>query len=70
MSEEQVTRMLGRERSRVFYKLSGEDVWDWSVARGDERLSAALQCALQGPRRGPHLAERGVSGSPILVGLI
>lgn len=32
MSEEQVTRMLGRERSRVFYKLSGEDVWDWSVA--------------------------------------
>lgn len=31
MSEEQVSRLLGRERSRVFFKLSGEDVWDWNV---------------------------------------
>ncbi|MBO9688369.1 hypothetical protein [Roseateles chitosanitabidus] len=32
MTEEQVLRMLGRERSRVFFQLSGEDVWDWNVA--------------------------------------
>lgn len=31
MSEEQVSRLLGRERSRVFFKFSGEDVWDWNV---------------------------------------
>lgn len=32
MTEEQVSRMLGRERTRVFFRLSGEDVWDWNVA--------------------------------------
>lgn len=31
MTPEQVTRLLGQERSRVFFKLSGEDVWDWNV---------------------------------------
>jgi len=31
MSEEQVSRLLGRERSRVFFRFSGEDVWDWNV---------------------------------------
>jgi hypothetical protein len=31
MTPEQVSRLLGRERSRVFFKLSGEDVWDWNV---------------------------------------
>lgn len=31
MTPEQVTRMLGRERSRVFFRNSGEDVWDWNV---------------------------------------
>jgi hypothetical protein len=31
MSYEQVSRRLGRERSRMFFKLSGEDVWDWNV---------------------------------------
>lgn len=28
---EQVSRLLGRERSRMFFKNSGEDVWDWTV---------------------------------------
>lgn len=28
---DQVSRLLGRERSRVFFKNSGEDVWDWTV---------------------------------------
>ncbi|CAN5209455.1 hypothetical protein BH11PSE10_BH11PSE10_16480 [soil metagenome] len=32
MTPEQVSRRLGRERSRVFYRFSGEDVWDWNVA--------------------------------------
>jgi hypothetical protein len=31
MTSEQVSRMLGTERSRVFFTLSGEDVWDWTV---------------------------------------
>ena len=31
MTPEQVSRMLGAERSRVFFALSGEDVWDWTV---------------------------------------
>jgi hypothetical protein len=31
MSYEQVSRRLGRERSRMFFRLSGEDVWDWNV---------------------------------------
>ena len=32
MTPEQVSRLLGTERSRVFFRLSGEDVWDWNVA--------------------------------------
>ncbi|MFZ2991023.1 hypothetical protein [Ideonella sp.] len=32
MTEEQVSRWLGKERSRVLFDLSGEDVWDWTVA--------------------------------------
>lgn len=32
MTPEQVSHLLGRERSRVFYRFSGEDVWDWNVA--------------------------------------
>ncbi len=31
MSPEQVSRRLGRERSRVFFRFSGEEVWDWNV---------------------------------------
>ena len=31
MTHEQVGRMLGTERSRVYFRLSGEDVWDWTV---------------------------------------
>lgn len=31
MTPEQVSRRLGRERTRVFFRLSGEDVWDWNV---------------------------------------
>lgn len=31
MSPEQVSRSLGRERSRVFFRFSGEEVWDWNV---------------------------------------
>ncbi|MET0519641.1 MAG: hypothetical protein ABW005_12520 [Burkholderiaceae bacterium] len=31
-TEEQVSRLLGTERSRVFFRFSGEDVWDWNVA--------------------------------------
>ena len=31
MSVEQVERLLGHERTRVFFRFSGEDVWDWSV---------------------------------------
>lgn len=31
MTPEQVSRLLGTERSRVFFRLSGEDVWDWTV---------------------------------------
>jgi hypothetical protein len=32
MTTEQVQRLLGRERSRVFFYFSGEDVWDWHIA--------------------------------------
>jgi hypothetical protein len=32
MTPEQVNRLLGRERSRVFFYFSGEDVWDWHIA--------------------------------------
>jgi hypothetical protein len=31
MTTEQVSRLLGSERSRVFYRHSGEDVWDWNI---------------------------------------
>lgn len=31
MTPEQVSRILGRERTRVFFRNSGEDVWDWTV---------------------------------------
>lgn len=31
MTLEQVSRLLGTERSRVFFPLSGEEVWDWTV---------------------------------------
>jgi hypothetical protein len=31
MTPEQVSRLLGQERSRVFFNLSGEDVWDWTI---------------------------------------
>lgn len=31
MTTEQVNRLLGKERSRMFFPLSGEDVWDWTV---------------------------------------
>ncbi|HEY8879351.1 MAG TPA: outer membrane protein assembly factor BamE [Roseateles sp.] len=31
MTPEQVSRLLGRERSRVFFSNSGEDVWDWTI---------------------------------------
>ena len=31
MTPEQVSRLLGRERTRVFFSNSGEDVWDWTV---------------------------------------
>lgn len=31
LTTEQVNRILGRERTRVFFKLSGEDVWDWNI---------------------------------------
>lgn len=31
MKPEEVTRLLGRDRSRVFFSNSGEDVWDWNV---------------------------------------
>ena len=31
MTPEQVSRILGTERSRVFYRQSGEDVWDWTI---------------------------------------
>lgn len=31
MTSEQVSRQLGQERSRVFFRNSGEDVWDWTV---------------------------------------
>jgi hypothetical protein len=31
MTPEQVSRILGTERSRVFFRQSGEDVWDWNV---------------------------------------
>lgn len=31
MTPEQVSRILGTERSRVFFSNSGEDVWDWTI---------------------------------------
>ena len=31
MTPEQVSRRLGQERSRVLFRNSGEDVWDWTV---------------------------------------
>jgi len=31
MTPEQVSRILGKERSRVFFRNSGEDVWDWTI---------------------------------------
>ncbi|KQW41239.1 MULTISPECIES: hypothetical protein [unclassified Roseateles] len=31
MTPEQVSRILGTERSRVFYRNSGENVWDWTI---------------------------------------
>lgn len=31
MTPEQVGRLLGAERSRVFFRLSGEEVWDWTI---------------------------------------
>ncbi len=31
MTPEQVSRRLGQERTRVFFRHSGEDVWDWTV---------------------------------------
>lgn len=31
MTPEQVSRLLGRERSRVVFSLSGEEVWDWTI---------------------------------------
>lgn len=31
MTPEQVSRILGRERSRVYFDLSEEDVWDWNI---------------------------------------
>lgn len=31
MTPDQVSRVLGAERSRVFFSLSGEDVWDWTI---------------------------------------
>lgn len=31
MTPEQVSRILGTERSRVFYRNSGEEVWDWTI---------------------------------------
>ena len=31
MTPEQVSRLLGTERSRVFFSNSGEDVWDWTI---------------------------------------
>ena len=31
MKPEQVSRILGRERSRVYFSNSNEDVWDWNI---------------------------------------
>jgi len=31
MTPEQVSRILGRERTRAFFSNSGEDVWDWTI---------------------------------------
>lgn len=31
MKPDEVSRVLGKERSRMFFKLSGEDVWDWTI---------------------------------------
>ena len=32
MTPEQIVRLLGPPRTRVFFKLSGEDVWDWRAS--------------------------------------
>lgn len=31
LTTEQVTRILGQDRKRMFFRLSGEDVWDWNI---------------------------------------
>jgi hypothetical protein len=32
MTMDEVQRLLGQERTRVFFSLSEEDVWDWNIA--------------------------------------
>lgn len=34
MTQEQVSRILGRERSRMYFDRMNEDVWDWTVDGG------------------------------------
>lgn len=34
MTVDQVSRLLGRERSRMFFERLNEDVWDWTVSPG------------------------------------
>ena len=31
LTTDQVTRMLGQERKRIFFRLSEYDVWDWNI---------------------------------------
>ena len=31
MTREEVSRLLGQHRSEQFFKLSGEEVWDWNI---------------------------------------
>lgn len=31
MSRDEVSRLLGQHRSEQFFKLSGEEVWDWNI---------------------------------------
>jgi hypothetical protein len=35
MDTQEVARLLGQERRRMLFTLSGEDVWDWNVAPQD-----------------------------------
>jgi hypothetical protein len=35
MGTQEVARLLGQERRRMLFTLSGEDVWDWNVAPQD-----------------------------------